>query len=298
MRTHPPRVILYLSESLKHDGINVEFTINSGQLFLWKRHGEFWYGINGQNVLKCDSTRVVKLYEPKEPNFFRTYKEHKRIVQSISKDKIMKDVVARYAGLCVPRQDPFQCYLSFIASANSNIQKIRTCLESICSKFGDVINFDGILFHLFPEPDTIADADIDTIRRCGLGYRAKYIKQAASMVTDGKIDFEELKSINYFDAKQKLCTVPGIGNKVADCILLFSLDKSEAFPLDRWMIRVLQRHYPSKFDIKNKTLTDKQYNILHKKIVEYFGPYAGHAQQFLFKMEREDSGGRWTKVKW
>jgi N-glycosylase/DNA lyase len=98
---------------------------------------------------------------------------------------------------------------------------------------------------------------------------------------------------NYQDAKKIILTVPGVGNKVADCILLFSLDKLDAFPLDRWMIRILAKYYPKKFELETKSITEKQYDILHEKIVNYFGPYAGYAQQFLFKMERENYQKKW-----
>ncbi|MFB5648338.1 MAG: DNA repair protein, partial [Candidatus Nitrosomaritimum aestuariumsis] len=98
---------------------------------------------------------------------------------------------------------------------------------------------------------------------------------------------------SYEQAKGVLCKVPGIGNKVADCILLFSLEKLESFPLDRRTVRILQKYYPKIFEIHTKGITDKQYNILHEKTREYFGPYAGFAQQFLFKMERENYQKGW-----
>ena len=84
-----------------------------------------------------------------------------------------------------------------------------------------------------------------------------------------------------------------VGNKVADCIILFSLNKLEAFPLDRWMIRILEKYYSNKFQLETKTITEKQYEILHEKIVNHFGPYAGYAQQFLFKMERGNYQKKW-----
>ena len=102
-----------------------------------------------------------------------------------------------------------------------------------------------------------------------------------------------MKNSSYQDAKEKLCQIPGIGNKVADCILLFSLNKLESFPLDRWMIRILEKYYSDKFQLETKSITQKQYEILHEKIVNHFGPYAGYAQQFLFKMERENYQKKW-----
>ena len=126
-----------------------------------------------------------------------------------------------------------------------------------------------------------------------MGYRAPFIKQSAEMVFSKKIDFKYLEKLDYKEAKKNICLIPGVGNKVADCILLFSLNKLEAFPLDTWMIKILEKYYSNEFKIETKTITQKQYEILHEKIVNYFGPYCGYAQQFLFKMERESHNKKW-----
>ncbi|PIY89073.1 MAG: DNA repair protein, partial [Nitrosopumilales archaeon CG_4_10_14_0_8_um_filter_34_8] len=212
---------------------------------------------------------------------------------SISKDKTTKIAVKKYLGLRLLRQDPFQCFISFIVSSNSNIQKIKSSLEKISVKFGTKIRFDDQDFNIFPEPKKIANASIQEIQNCGVGYRAKFIIDAAKMVESRQIDFDYLRKSNYHNAKEMILTVPGVGNKVADCILLFSLDKIEAFPLDTWMIRILQKYYLEKFEIETKSITEKQYSILHEKIVKHFGSYAGYAQQFLFKMERENYQKKW-----
>lgn len=262
--------------------MNLDITINSGQVFLWKKYDDTWYGINGQNVLKCNSRCT------NQGDFFRESDDITKIKRSISRDDTIKKAVKRYSGLKLLRQDPFQCCISFIASSNSNIQKIRMTLEKLCIRFGDTVKLDGMEFHLFPKPHILADADINDLLKCKLGYRAKYIKKAAKMVPD----FEDIKNMEYEKARDRLKEVPGVGNKVADCILLFSLDKLEAFPIDTWVTRILQKYYPKIFDVGN-TITDKQYQIIHDKVVEYFGPYAGYAQQFLFKMERDNNAKRW-----
>ena len=105
------------------------------------------------------------------------------------------------------------------------------------------------------------------------------------------IDF--LKKTSYQNAKDVLLDVYGIGNKVADCIMLFSLEKLDAFPIDRWVLKILKKYYSDKFQIDGKSLTEKKYDQIHEKIVNHFGPYAGYAQQFLFKMERELNKKRW-----
>ena len=151
---------------------------------------------------------------------------------------------------------------------------------------------DKALF-LFPKPEKLANASITDITKCGLGYRSKYVKKAAIAVNKGIIDFSSLKKQDYQEARDSLCQVFGIGKKVADCILLFSLDKLEAVPLDRWVLRILQKYYSKEFQISTKTITEKTYDDLHDKIVEHFGKYAGYGQQFLFKNERESFDKKW-----
>ena len=278
---------------MKNYPINVENSINSGQVFLWKKNEEFWYGINGQNVLKIDNSGKIKSYKNYKTDFFRNKDNIEFILKSISKDPITRKAVKKYLGLRIFEQDPFQCLISFIISSNSNIQKIKNSLEKLSKQFGKKIDFDKQEFFLFPEPQSLAKASVNDILKCGVGYRAKFIKEAANIVFTEKIDLERLKKLDYHDTKIEISKIPGVGNKVADCIMLFSLNKLDAFPLDRWMIRILEKYYFDAFEIKTKTITEKQYNILHEKIVDYFGQYAGYAQQFLFKMERENYQKKW-----
>jgi N-glycosylase/DNA lyase len=273
--------------------IDVENSINSGQVFLWRKDKEFWYGVNGQDVLQVNKNGKINSLKNYKTDFFRSNDDFDGIIKSISKDKIVKNAVKKYPGLRIIKQDPFQCLISFIVSSNSNIQKIKTNLENISQKFGEKVEYKNQEFFLFPDAKTLSKTSISEIKNCGVGYRAKFIKEASKIFASEKISFEDLKSSNYFDAKNKIRIIPGIGNKVADCILLFSLDKLESFPLDRWMIRILEKYYSKKFQIDTKTITEKQYEILHEKIVDYFGPYAGYAQQFLFKMERENYQKKW-----
>ena len=273
--------------------IDIDNSINSGQVFLWERQGVDWYGINGQDILKIDKNGMIKSIRNRKINFFRKDDDIEEIIKSISKDKIVKKAVKEYEGLRIFKQDPFQCMISFIISSNSNIQKIKNNLEKITKKFGTKIKIGNKEFFIFPKPEKIAKATIDEIKSCGVGYRAPFIKEAAKMVVLKKIDFEYLKKCDYHEAKKNMCLVPGIGNKVADCIMLFSLNKLESFPLDTWMIKILEKYYSKEFKIEIKTITQKQYELLHEKIVNYFGPYCGYAQQYLFKMERENNDKKW-----
>ena len=273
--------------------IDIDNSINSGQVFLWKKIKKNWYGVDGQNILKINEGGKIESIQNTKIDFFRKNDNIQKIIKSISKDKTVEKAISQYEGLRLFNQDPFQCMISFIISSNSNIQKIKNSLEKISKKFGTKLVVQNEEFYLFPKPEKIAKASIDEIKTCGVGYRAPFIKKAAKMVTSKKINFEYLKNSDYNETKRNLRLIPGVGNKVADCIMLFSLNKLDAFPLDTWMIKILEKYYSNEFQIKTKTITEKQYEILHKKIVDYFGPYCGYAQQFLFKMERENYEKKW-----
>ncbi len=274
--------------------VNIDYSINSGQVFLWEKNGDTWYGINGNDVLAINENPMqINSYSQNSIDFFREKDDLQEIILSITKDKVVRKAVKQFPGLRLLRQDPFQCYISFIVSSNSNIQRIKQILYRLCKKFGKKIIFQEKEFYLFPEPENLANASKNDLLNCGLGYRVRAVKEAALNVSNRQIDFDFLKRTNYKNAKDILLQVYGIGNKVADCVLLFSLEKLEAFPLDRWVLRILEKYYTKKFQLEGKSLTEKKYEQIHKQIVNYFGPYAGYSQQFLFKMERELNQKRW-----
>jgi len=277
-----------------HFDVNVHDTINSGQIFVWENYKNMWFVINGQNVIviRQNPSEVLKLSNEAK-KFFRNDDDFKDIVRSISRDKIVKNAVKHYPGLRITRQEPFQCYISFIVSANSNIPNIRLGLQKLCRKFGAKTYVEKREFFVFPTPQILASATISDLLECGLGYRAKYVKNASHAVVSEEIDFDYLKKTKYQIAKESLLKISGIGDKVADCILLFSLEKLEAFPLDTWMIKIMQKYYSNKFSLGKKTITKKRYEKIHQEVVDYFGNFAGYSQQFLFKMERDLNEKKW-----
>ena len=273
--------------------VNFDYSINSGQVFLWKKIDTKWYGVDGKRILVLENSQKFKKNMKYETDFFRLDDNFEKISNDLKNDNYVRNALKMFPGLRLIRQNPFQCYISFIVSSNSNIPNIKSRLQNLCKTFGRRKIIDGEEFFLFPEPSDLANASVLDIKKCGLGYRAKAVKTASLSVLDRKIDFDFLKKIDYHTAKEELTKVFGIGNKVADCILLFSLEKLEAFPIDRWMLRILQKYYSKEFQISTKTLTEKTYDQLHENIVEYFGSYAGYAQQFLFKMERDIYKKKW-----
>ncbi|MDE1815174.1 MAG: DNA repair protein [Thaumarchaeota archaeon] len=274
--------------------INLNYTINSGQVFLWDKIGDMWAGINGDDLLVIKDPFQIISSQKKASHFFRLDDNITKTLSAISKDSLVGKAVRQFPGLRLLRQDPFQCYISFICSSNSSIRNIRNMLTRLCVKFGNKIEFENHEFFTFPSAEKLANVTTKDLLSCGLGFRAKYVRDAVKAVNSGRIEFESIRKTDYKTSLETLKTVKGIGNKIADCILLFSLDKLESFPIDRWTNRILQKYYPKIFDSAGgKSLTEKKYAILHEKIVDHFGPYAGYSQQFLFKLERDLNKKNW-----
>jgi len=273
--------------------VSVSDSINSGQVFLWRNENRTWLGVNGEDVLEVGADGGESSLDERCREFFRLDDDYGKILRDISRDGLVRQGVKRYRGLRLLRQDPFQCYISFIVSSNSSIPNIKTRLERLCRRFGKKATVRENALHLFPSPKRLACASQSELLGCGLGYRAGFVKAAAAQVFEGQIGLQELGRSDYPQAKAALTAVPGIGGKVADCIMLFSLEKLEAFPLDTWTLKVLGRHYPEKFSLAGRSLTEKRYETAHSEIVRHFGKYSGYSQQFLFKMIRDQSRRRW-----
>jgi N-glycosylase/DNA lyase len=275
-------------------------SINSGQTFLWEQLGNSWYGVDGNRLLKLslDNERLEFFSYPDQGNwertFFRLDDNIEEIESSIMHDVRLATLVKRYPGLRLLRQDPEQCLFSFLCSSNTNIPMIRRMLLNLTRKFGDVIRCDGLEFHTFPSSSVLASASIAELRSCGLGYRARAVKSAAERITDAELCLSDLKRLRYDQAKARLLEVYGIGNKIADCILLFSLDHLDAFPIDVWIARALMAHYGEVYDCNiGEKLTERQYESVSTAMRLHFGRYAGYAQQYLYYEIRQRSGRSW-----
>lgn len=269
--------------------LNLDLTIDSGQVFLWSKINGHWYGIHGSNVIKVSSNNRSLEFSSYPENIngepiFRLDDNLNTITRKISKDGIMKEAVSTLNGLRLMRQEPYQCLLSFICATNTSIAMIRRMLTALSVRFGRRVEYDGLKFHTFPEPKRLADASINELCKCSVGFRARFIKQAAKVIQSGRIDFENLKHAKYEDAKEELMDVLGIGQKVSDCILLFSLEKLEAFPIDIWVARAVSSYYNHLLDerLDETKITPKTYRLLSARMREYFGCYAGYAQQYLY----------------
>ncbi len=275
-------------------------SINSGQVFLWEKRGYSWYGIHGDRVVRFTQAdgHVEFAAFPEggswEQKMFRLSDDMRAIFSEMSRDPLVRRLIKTYPGLRLMRQEPHQCLFSFVCASNTNIPMIRRMLHALTRKFGGPVKVDGTEFFTFPSAAEINRTSIDELRSCGLGYRAKAIKAAAGAIASGQLDFDTLKCASYEEAKEELLQLYGVGNKIADCVLLFSLEKLDAFPIDVWIARALAGHYrwlhKKKFGDK---ITSHQYEQLSSSARDYFGRYAGYAQQYLYYHMRQTAGKKW-----
>lgn len=275
-------------------------SINSGQVFLWEKRGDCWYGIHGERIVrfahKDGRFEFASFPEDRswDQKMFRLGDDIRVILGEISRDPLVRRLVRAYPGLRLMRQESHQCLFSFVCASNTNIPMIRRILHGMTRKFGRPVKVDGMEFFTFPSADDMNKAGIDELRACGLGYRARAIKAAAHGIAGGQIDFDSLRNASYEDAKKELVRIYGIGNKIADCVLLFSLEKLDAFPIDVWIARALAGHYrwlhEKRFGDK---ITPRQYEQLSQGARDYFGRYAGYAQQYLYYHMRQAAGKKW-----
>ncbi|MCL2813085.1 MAG: DNA-3-methyladenine glycosylase [Oscillospiraceae bacterium] len=201
--------------------------------------------------------------------FFDIDRDYKKILQELGRDETLKKASDFCPGIRILKQEPFECLISFIISQNNNIPRIKKIIESLCENFGEKIDLGGKVFHAFPTAETLAGltlAELDVIKS---GFRAKYISNAAKKAASGEIDLEAVCQMDASRGGEYLRQLKGVGEKVSACVLLFAYGKLEAFPVDVWIKRVMEKYYGG---------------VGCERI---FGEYAGLANAYLFYYERE-----------
>jgi N-glycosylase/DNA lyase len=277
--------------------LNLDFTLSCGQVFRWDKHDEWWYGVVRDRAFKMRQLGDELRFENVDASFIRDYfrleDDLPRILTDIARDIHIKRALDMFRGLRVIRQDPWECLISYICATYKNVPGIKHMLSNLSRRFGERIAFDGKDFYTFPEPERLARATNEDLAKWGLGYRAKYVTETARTVCHEDVDFERLKRLAYEEAKEELMNLPGVGLKVADCVLLFSLEKLEAFPVDVRINRAIQsyyaNHFPEEFMRRiaaKKSLSDSDYEKFSLFGRSYFGEFAGYAQEYLYHYER------------
>ena len=258
-----------------------------GQCFRWKKCEDGSYtGVikNGVVNIKKSGNDFIVESNCDDIDFIKEYFDLNNDYSSVKEilkvdDENMSTAIEYGSGIRILNQDSWEMLISFIISAANNIPRISKTIQNISLSYGKKIEFQGSEYYLFPTPEELSRATMEELRALNLGFRDKYVYGATKLVASGEIDLNEISKKAYKDAKRELMKIPGVGAKIADCILLFSMKKREAFPVDTWIKKVMAELYVDSKDVK--------------KIAEYavakFGENAGIAQQYLFYWKRENS---------
>lgn len=274
------------------DGVNdfmLSQILECGQCFHFDKLDEEVYEVVafGKAVKMEQTDKMLRIYGSSMEDYEGIWKSYLDIDNDyglikervIKADGALKTAVDEKSGIRILNQDFFETLISFIISQNKNIPQIKQCVKNISHRFGDeVIGYNGEAFYVFPDVKKLHDVTEDELRECKVGFRAPYIKNATEAVYSGTVTKEKLDSLDITQARELLMTIKGVGEKVANCVLLFGLGRREAFPVDVWMKRIMEQMY---FDGKDTKKQD-----IEAFAVEKFGDIGGYAQQYLFDYAR------------
>jgi len=280
---------------------SLDHTLSCGQTFRWEKRAEWWIGVADQTAFKIRQKDNALEFKSTSKNvtsdflwrYFRLDDDLLRVYSEIMKDDNVRASVKQFRGLRLVRQGPWECLISYLCAQNKNIPAIKKMIFNLCKRFGRAIKFEGKEFYTFPKHEVLAKASLDELRLCKLGYRAEHVLKTAKLVNKCDFDLEDLKTMPYESAKEELLTLPGVGPKVADCVLLFSLDKLEAFPIDVWMKRIILEYYSKHFEHgfvtkmeAERGLSSREYQTIYSFGRKHFGEYLGYAQEYLYHYYR------------
>lgn len=262
-----------------------------GQAFRWKKLDEEAYRfIFRDMVLEAraidDSIEIVGEFRDEKDiiNYFDLNTDYDAIKNTLSaNDEVIRKAIDFGGGMRILKQDPFETYISFIISANNQIKNIKNTIKKLSQMYGKKLNnpFDEEEYYAFPSPLALSNAKSEDIKEYArAGFRSERIVIASKMAQEGIIDFEELKERSIDDIRKTLLEVPGIGEKVFQCILLFGLGRTDSFPVDVWVKRVMEELYFGGEE-RNKKL-------IQEDGLKRFGDLSGYAQQYLFYYMREN----------
>ena len=268
---------------------SLKYTLESGQSFRWNRIDNAYYGVVEGHILKISqagTTLCVESSIDEDEVRFVSYLRHyldigrdvPKILAEVNTDAYMHRAIEKLWGMRILNQELWETVASFILSQNNNVPRIRGIIRRLSERFGEQLTLAGYVDYSFPSPDALATATNEALLGCGTGYRASYLQDAAQAVVRGELSLTAMKQMSYPEAKQVLMRQNGIGEKVADCICLFSLGHLAALPIDVWIKRIFETLYLRR-------------RATHREIREfahsYFGDGVGYAQQYLFHYVHE-----------
>ncbi len=279
---------------LRAPAYDIDATLSSGQAFRWRAAGSVWTGVirdrwvQLRSVANAIEARTVAGAEDRSmlAAYLQTAVDQNVILATFPQDPVLAEAVRAAPGLRILRQDPWECLASFLLSSTKQIVQIRQIIETLCQRLGPPLltpaGFPAA--HGFPSAARVAEAGERLLRACRTGFRAPYLLATARAVAAGQFSLAALGLLPLPAARIRIQELPGVGPKIADCVLLFAYGRTEAFPIDVWIERVLRQGYFAGREVPRRALLDFA--------AAHFGVHAGHAQQFLFHWARLRAGRR------
>jgi len=273
---------------------DLEKTLGSGQVFHWEKYGNGFVGAIGENAIYVEQRGgILKVCFGETPKpapgtralprivarYFALDHPLEEICASFPRDPVMNAARDFCRGLRIIRQPKWECLATFICSSMKQVKHIRQISRALRQRFGEKKEIGGDEVFSFPSPGRLARTSESELRKCGLGYRARNLLETAKRVASGKADLDSWSALSDRQLREQLCELPGVGMKVANCVMLFAYERIAAFPIDVWIERVLrERYFARKRKVTGQMLADFA--------AIYFGAHGGYAQQYLFHHAR------------
>ena len=273
--------------------LDLQISLRMGQAFRWQKAADGWFSgvVQGQHIqVRQPSPGVLEFRGQPGPdaaiaailtNYLRLEEDITAIYDCLSKrDGKIAELIARYPGLRILRQEPWECLIAYCCSAPNSVPQISRLVERLAKHYGEPIALDNAVRHRFPPPERLAAVDEAKLRQLKFGLHARRISLISREVASGSLNLDALREreVSCSEVRSRLKSYRGISDKIADCVSLFSLDKPDAFPIDRHIRNALAGYFPGVKMPSNSRLRDWAQS--------YFGPYAGYAGQFLFYEQR------------
>lgn len=292
--------------SLETESFDLELTLTCGQTFCWHRvDGKLYEG-------KSENKNSPEAEENPQPHFYtfrngkplivkqrengeiiaRTELEKSEVEKALGLHHDLEEIFSTFPedenlekareqlwGLRIVQDEFFPCLISYLCSPQMRIPRIKKMHNDMAEKFGEIREVDGIKMRRFPTLEELSEASEEDLRDLGVGYRAKYIVESVKILQE-EFEHEKFEELDYEEAREHMKSLYGVGDKVADCVLLFSQGFHEAYPIDTWAKQALEENYPE--------LHSDDYDETSRNMRDYFGEHAGYAQEYLFHAARND----------
>ena len=294
------RPALTLDDSLREIawpvvGYDLAATLTSGQAFRWQlSDDEWWHGVVNSHWVRLRCSAQQMLAQTVSPvgnwhwlaHYLQINLDLSQVLASFPDDEPMSASAAACHGLRLLRQDPWECLASFILSSTKQIVQIKQIISLLCERFGASVPVlpSYPQAYSFPSAARLSVCSEAELRSCKMGFRAPYLRAVAQMIAQREIDFDHFGTCEMNEARQVLLRLPGVGRKIADCVLLFAFGFQEAFPVDVWIMKALRQLY---FPGRRMSRTQ-----LEEFTASHFGSFAGYAQQYLFHYMRTSAKSR------